>query len=306
MESLFEKVRSGHIWSIPGGIHPPGNKAQTSEQPIGQMPIPKTLIIPIKQHIGQAGKLLVKTGDFVLKGQPLTEPLKAMSLPVHAPTSGQISAIEQHPIAHASGMAEPCIFIDTDGKDTWVERQPMPHYTDQTPEYLVNKLKQAGISGLGGAGFPAYVKSASLRKINYLIINATECEPYISADDALIQRNAESIIQGIDVIATLVNPELVLIGIEDDKPKAIKALQRAAEHRHDIKIKVFPSKYPSGGEKQLIVILTGLEVPAAGRPRDLGLLCLNPATVYSIYNAVINGFCKSRYNLDTAIFIELE
>jgi len=287
MESLYNQVQNGKIWPLTGGVHPPNNKAKASEQPIASLPIPQQLIIPVKQHIGVAGKLLVNVGENVLKGQALTEPVKAMSLPIHAPTSGIISKIAEHPIAHPSGLSEPCIFIDTDGQDTWVERKPLPHYTGETPEYLVDKLKQAGISGLGGAGFPAYVKSASLRKINYLIINATECEPYICADDALIRRNAESIIQGIDIVANIVHPEMIIIGIEDDKPEAIKALKRAAEHRHDIHIRVFPSKYPSGGEKQLIHILTGQHVPTGGLPIDIGILVHNIGTLFAIYNAVI-------------------
>ena len=287
METLFEQVNQGKIWPLIGGVHPPTNKAIASAKPIAQLPIPEMLIIPIKQHIGVAGRLIVKEGDNVLKGQALTEPTQNMSLPVHASTSGQVVRIADHPIAHASGLKEPCIFIKTDGQDNWIAREPNPHYTGETPEYLVNKIKMAGISGLGGAGFPAYVKSASLRKINYLIVNATECEPYICADDALIRQDAESIIQGIDIIANLVNPEKILIGIEDDKPEAIKRLQDVTEHRHDIDVRVFPSRYPSGGEKQLIHILTGQQVPSGGLPIDVGILVHNTGTLHAIYKAVM-------------------
>lgn len=287
MESLFEQVEHGRIWPLEGGVHPPACKENTSGLPIVQMPLPKTLILPLKQHIGTVGKLLVNEGDKVLKGQPLTEPEKGLSLPIHAPTSGTVSKIEPHPVAHPSGLSEPCLFLTPDGEETWVAREPLPHFTGETPEYLVHRIKMAGISGLGGAGFPAYVKSASLRNINYLIINATECEPYITSDESLVQRSAQNIVQGIDVVASIVHPNMILIGIEDDKPQAIKALVDATEHRDDIHIRVFPAKYPSGGEKQLIKILTGEEVPSGGYPVDVGILVHNIGTLFAIYKAVV-------------------
>jgi electron transport complex protein RnfC len=287
VESLFEQVQNGRLWPLTGGIHPPSHKEITSSQPISQLPIPAQLIVPLKQHIGIQGKLLVAQGDTVLKGQPLTQPVQGLSLPVHAPTSGTITKIESHPIAHPSALSEPCIFIEPDGEDSWVDREPLPHFREETPEFLVEKIKMAGISGLGGAGFPAYVKSKSLRKVNYLIINATECEPYITADDTLIQRDAQTIIQGIDIVASIVNPDMIIVGIEDDKPAAIKSLKLATEHRDDIHIRVFPSKYPSGGEKQLINILTGQQVPSGGIAIDIGILVHNIGTLHAIYKAVV-------------------
>ncbi len=287
MESLFEQVAQGRIWPLQGGVHPPACKENTSGLPIIPMPLPEVLVLPLKQHIGEGGKLLVSAGDKVLKGQPLTEPVKGLSLPIHAPTSGTVIKIEAHPVAHPSALSEPCLFLAPDGQEQWVERKPMAHFCAETPEYLVSKIKQAGISGLGGAGFPAYIKSSSLRNINYLIVNATECESYITADESLIRRSAENIIQGIDVIANIVNPNMILIGIEDDKPEAIKALEQALEHRHDIHLRVFPAKYPSGGEKQLIKILTGEEVPSGGYPVDVGILVHNVGTLYAVYKAVV-------------------
>ncbi|MFT5163305.1 MAG: electron transport complex protein RnfC, partial [Alteromonadaceae bacterium] len=287
MESLFEKVQHGHIWPLTGGIHPPSHKEVTSNQVIATMPLPDTLIVPIKQHIGVPGKLLVSEGDKVLKGQPLTGLVKGLSLPVHAPTSGQISKITQHPVAHPSGINEVCVFIQTDGQEQWAPRLPISHYASESAEFLIEKIKMAGISGMGGAGFPAYIKSSTPRKINYLIINATECEPYISADDVLIQRHAQEIIQGIDIVSTIIRPEMVLIGIENDKPKAIAALKAASEHRDDIHIRVFPARYPSGGEKQLISTLTGQQVPSGGLPLDIGALVHNIGTLYAIYKAIV-------------------
>ncbi|MCJ8271328.1 MAG: electron transport complex subunit RsxC, partial [Psychrosphaera sp.] len=314
MESLFEQVENGRLWSLTGGIHPPSHKEHTSAQPISQLPIPKQLIVPLKQHIGVQGKLLVSEGDTVLKGQPLTSPVQGLSLPVHAPTSGKISKIEAHPIAHPSALSEPCIFIEPDGEDSWVDREPLPHYCEETPEFLVEKIKMAGISGLGGAGFPAYVKSKSLRNVNYLIVNATECEPYITADDTLIQRDAQAIIQGIDIVASIVNPNMIIIGIEDDKPAAIECLKLACAHRDDSHIRVFPSKYPSGGEKQLINILTGQQVPSGGIAIDIGILVHNIGTLHAIYKAVVcdeplisrivtvtGGAVKSPQNLEVLV-----
>jgi electron transport complex protein RnfC len=287
VESLFEKVQSGHTWSLVGGVHPPSHKETTGNLPIAPLPLPQTLIVPLRQHIGVAGKLLVAIGDKVLKGQPLTTPAKGLSLPVHAPSSGEITDITDHPIAHPSGLSEPCVVIKTDGLEQWVDRLPIEHYASESSEFLLNKIKMAGIAGMGGAGFPAFIKSGSNKKIQYLIINATECEPYISADDTLIQQSAGDILQGIDIIATIVRPEMILIGIEDDKPKAIAALKAASEHRDDIHIRVFPARYPSGGEKQLISILTGQQVPSGGLPLDIGMMVHNIGTLHAIYRAVI-------------------
>ena len=248
MDSLFEQVEKGRVWPLTGGVHPPAAKESTRNSGITPLPLPKQLVIPLKQHIGIEGRLLVEPGESVLKGQPLTEPLKGLCVPVHAPTSGKITAIKPHTGAHPSGLDEPCIFLEPDGEERWVQREPMLHFTGETPEYLVNKIKMAGISGMGGAGFPSFVKSASLRNINYLIINATECEPYITADEALIRRSSEEIVRGIDVVANIVQPNMTLIGIEDDKPEAIEALKEATAHRDDIHIRVFPARYPSGGK----------------------------------------------------------
>ena len=289
MLSLIEQIKSGKLWDFPGGIHPPENKTQSTRDNLVQAKIPSELILPIKQHIGKAGDLIVEPGSYVLKGQPLTKCNTAFTVPVHAPTSGTVVAIEQRTVAHPSGLTEPCIIIAPDFKDTWCERNPMPDYTQTSPEDLIEKVRQAGISGMGGAGFPTARKIESGQsKIEMLVVNAAECEPYITADDMLMREHAEEIIAGIKVVEHILAPKMSIIGIEDNKPQAIAALQKAAEHEENIVIRVVPTKYPSGGAKQLIKILTNLEVPSGGRSTDIGQMVLNVGTIQAIKRAVID------------------
>ncbi|WP_342607340.1 electron transport complex subunit RsxC [Vibrio tritonius] len=289
MLSLIEQIKSGKLWDFPGGIHPPENKTQSTRDNLVQAKIPSELILPIKQHIGKAGDLIVEPGSYVLKGQPLTKCNTAFTVPVHAPTSGTVVAIEQRTVAHPSGLTEPCIIIAPDFKDTWCERNPMPDYPQTSPEDLIEKVRQAGISGMGGAGFPTARKIESGQsKIEMLVVNAAECEPYITADDMLMREHAEEIIAGIKVVEHILAPKMSIIGIEDNKPQAIAALQKAAEHEENIVIRVVPTKYPSGGAKQLIKILTNLEVPSGGRSTDIGQMVLNVGTIQAIKRAVID------------------
>jgi electron transport complex protein RnfC len=287
--SLIEQIKSGALWDFPGGIHPPENKQQSNAAALAYADIADELVLPLKQHIGKAGDLLVSVGDQVKKGQPLTKATSTLMLPIHAPTSGEISAIEPRTTAHPSGLAELSIVIKTDKQDSWGPRPSYIPFMDQTPEQLIEAIRQAGISGLGGAGFPTARKiQSSLTRVEILIINAAECEPYITADDALMRHHAEEIIQGIDVLEHILKPQLVIIGIEDNKPEAVAALELAARDR-DFVIRVIPTKYPSGGEKQLIKILTNKEVPAGGIPADIGLVVHNVGTVYAIKRAMIDG-----------------
>ena len=289
MLSLIEQIKSGKLWDFPGGIHPPENKTQSTRDGLVQAKIPNELILPIKQHIGKAGDLLVEPGSYVLKGQPLTKCNTAFTVPVHAPTSGTVMAIEQRTVAHPSGLTEPCIIIAPDFNDSWCGRNPMPDYTQASPEDLIEKVRQAGISGMGGAGFPTARKIESGQsKIEMLVVNAAECEPYITADDMLMREHAEEIIAGIKIVEHILAPKMSVIGIEDNKPQAIAALQKAAEHEENIVIRVVPTKYPSGGAKQLIKILTNLEVPSGGRSTDIGQMVLNVGTIQAIKRAVID------------------
>ncbi|GEM79856.1 electron transport complex subunit RsxC [Vibrio superstes] len=289
MLSLIEQIRSGHLWDFPGGIHPPEHKAQSLTHKIGRANIANEIVIPVKQHIGKEGDLLVKVGDSVLKGQPLTQYHTSLSLPVHASTSGVVTAIEPRTGCHPSGLPELSIVIKPDHKDTWIEHSGLTNYQELSAEELVNVIRQAGISGMGGAGFPTARKLQSgFGRTDVLIINAAECEPYITADDSLMREYAEQVIQGIEILSHILKPKLCIIGIEDNKPDAIQALNKAGEN-HDIVIRVIPTKYPSGGERQLIKVLTNREVPSSGLPADIGIMVQNVGSAFAVKRAVIDG-----------------
>ncbi|EKO3831416.1 electron transport complex subunit RsxC [Vibrio harveyi] len=289
MLSLIEQIRTGSLWDFPGGVHPAENKKQSNKTELVHAAIPSEIVLPLKQHIGKAGNLLIAVGDKVLKGQQLTASDSGFTVPVHAPTSGQVTAIEPRTVAHPSGLSELCAVITPDGNDAWCEKTPVADYTQESADALIDVIRLAGISGMGGAGFPTAKKIQSgIARTEILIVNAAECEPYITADDKLMQEHADELIQGIEIVEHILKPKLTIIGIEDNKPAAIKALEQAAMNK-DIVIRVIPTKYPSGGEKQLIKILTNKEVPSGAIPADIGILVQNVGSLYSIKRAVIDG-----------------
>ncbi|MCP1437064.1 electron transport complex protein RnfC [Erwinia persicina] len=289
MRNLFKLFKKEKLWDFQGGIHPPEMKTQSSRTPLRQLPLPSHFIIPLKQHIGHEGEMLVKPGDKVLRGQPLTFGRGRM-LPVHAPTSGTVDDIAPHMTAHPSALAEMCIFITPDGEDRWIEKNPLADYRQHERAAIVERIHQAGVAGLGGAGFPTATKlRGGLRGVKTLIINAAECEPYITADDRLMQDCADEVIEGSRILGWVLQAERVLIGIEDNKPEAIAALKKALGGATDMQIRVIPTKYPSGGAKQLTKILTGLEVPHGGRSTDIGVLMQNVGTAWAVKRAIIDG-----------------
>jgi electron transport complex protein RnfC len=288
VKSIIERIDRGQFWKFHGGIHPPEQKTLTNEKPIRSIELPEELVLPLQQHIGQAGTLLVKEGDYVLKGQQLTKCSSPMAVPIHAPTSGTINAIKPAVLAHPSGLTGPCLFMTPDGEDKWQTRTPCEDFYGLSREVIVNKIANAGIAGMGGAGFPTHIKVNTKPVINFLIINAAECEPYITADDLLIREHSTSIVDGIKILDHLLLPEFILIGIEDNKPEAIKALQQATKKWDKVRVCVLPTKYPTGGEKQLIKALTGKEVQSGMLPINLGIVMQNVATCFAIADAVIN------------------
>ena len=285
---------SRKLFSFHGGVHPPFHKDDSNKLPIISAGIPAQLVLPLRQHIGIDAEALVAVGDNVYKGQIIAEANHhGLSANIHASSSGKVSAIEERSLPHASGLTGLCIIIDTDGKDDWgkCKLAPYPDYQSTDISKLLERVQEAGIVGLGGAVFPTVVKlsSSSKKPIKTLIINAAECEPYITCDDRLMRERSAEIIAGIKIIQHMVKPEECLIGIEDNKPEAIKIMRKACEGESSIEVVAIPTIYPSGGEKQLIEILTGKEVPAGSLPMNIGILGQNVGTVYSIYQAVVEG-----------------
>lgn len=282
----------GKVFAFHGGIHPPENKKQSTRTPIATAPIPAVLTVPIQQHIGIPAKVLVNVGDQVLKGQMIAAAEGRISASVHAPTSGKVVDISMQPVPHASGLSAQCVVIETDGQEQWSETQGLADYTALSKPELIDFIRDKGIAGMGGAGFPTDVKLhlGDDHIVNTLIINAAECEPYITADDMLMRERADRIVRGIEVIHHLLKPHHVVIGIEDNKAHAIRVLEEQLKgHPLNIDIVVVPTKYPSGGEKQLIKLLTGVEVPSGGIPADVGIVCQNVGTAAAISDAVFDG-----------------
>lgn len=289
MEKLLEQIQKGTVWQFPGGVHPPQQKSLSNGANIARLPLPDKLVVALKQHIGANGKLLVEKGQRVLKGQALTKPVANWSVPVHAPSSGVITEIAPKPSAHPSALPELSVVIEPDGKDEWCTLNPISEPKTLSHTQLVDIIHQAGISGMGGAGFPTYIKADTKQKIDFFIVNAVECEPYITADDTLMREHAAEIIQGIELMQQLLDPTICIVGIEDNKPEAIAAMTKAAEHNNKIIVQTVPTVYPSGGEKQLIKLMTNREVPSMGIPADIGVLMHNTGTLYAVQQAVYEG-----------------
>ncbi len=281
------------LWTFHGGLHLPDEKALSRGVPLTAAPLSPLLVIPLQQHIGAPAKPLVAVGDQVGKGQLIGEAQGTMSATVHAPSSGTVVAIEERPVPHASGLSAPCILIATDGRDAWADL-PSPLGPRPDPEALLERVRWAGIVGLGGAAFPSSVK-LSVRpgqRIRTLILNGAECEPYITCDDRLMRDRPGSILAGARLLRDLLQVEECLIAVEDNKPEAMAALRQALAAGEDldgIEPVVIPTLYPSGGEKQLIHILTGKEVPSRGIPAQIGILCQNIATAAAIAEAAEEG-----------------
>ncbi|QWZ96361.1 electron transport complex subunit RsxC [Aeromonas sp. FDAARGOS 1411] len=289
MHSLLERIKAGTLWDFHGGIHPADNKLQSSQSPVVDAGLPPRLIIPLRQHAGPAGDLLVQVGDKVKKGQPLTRYAKGRIVPVHASTSGTITEIGNHTVAHPSGLGDLCVILTPDGEDEWGERNGKADYWNLERGELLERIQQAGVAGLGGAVFPTHSKLDGRGQLTeILIVNGLECEPYITTDDRLMQQYADEIMDGIRVLKHLLKPKLTLIGVEDNKPEAIEQLTRHATDP-DVLVKTVPTKYPSGGAKQTIELLTGRQVPKGGRAVDIGIMVLNVATVFAIKRAIIDG-----------------
>ncbi|KPQ01157.1 electron transport complex subunit RsxC [Marinobacter sp. HL-58] len=278
------------LWSFPGGIHPAENKHISTARPIAGAGLPELLVLPLQQHIGEPAEPCVDIGERVLKGQKIADVTGGMGVPVHAPTSGTIESISLQPVPHPSGMSDLCITLRPDGQDQWTALRPIDNYRDLDRETILDLIRDAGISGMGGAGFPTNIKlrPPKDRKVDTLILNGAECEPYITADDMSMRERADEILAGLRIMAWILRPERCVIAIEDNKPEAIAAIRKAAEGTQT-EVTVIPTRYPSGGEKQLIQILTGMEVPSGGIPADIGVMCQNVGTAMAVSAAIFRG-----------------
>ncbi|NJD05473.1 MAG: electron transport complex subunit RsxC [Methylococcaceae bacterium] len=255
-------------------------------------PLSPRLIFPLLQRDGRNAKPRVTVGQRVLKGQPIAGGESPGQPFIHASSSGVIAAIDDRLLPHPSGLSGPCIVLDADGHDEVVEFAGVTDYRDEAPEVLAERLHAAGIVGLGGAGFPTAVKvRPDGVRVDTLILNGAECEPYISCDDALLRHRAAEVLEGARILLHILQAERCLVGIEEDMPQASDALTAALGgwNGDGIEIAPVPAIYPTGGEKLLIRVLTGREVPADGIPAEVGVVCQNVATAAAVYRAVVLG-----------------
>ncbi|MDQ6982392.1 MAG: electron transport complex subunit RsxC [Mariprofundus sp.] len=280
--------------SFPGGVHPDQHKL-TGASPIEICELAPVHILPMKQHIGAPCSPLVHIGDKVLRGQKIAKSKGYVSVPVHAPTSGTIVKIEEHPIAHPSGMGMASIFIETDGDDAVDETlEPITDWMNTDPAVLRERARMCGLAGLGGAVFPTFIKLVRDKRfpIETVILNGVECEPYLTSDHRLMAEYTEDILTGMRIIQHMVGASAGIIAIEDNKPEALTAMHEAlanADDMNHVRVVELPTRYPQGGEKQLIYSLTGLEIPAGKLPMHVGVICQNVATTKALYDAVVLG-----------------
>jgi electron transport complex protein RnfC len=253
------------------------------------VPVPAQLILPLAQHVGEPAQPIVGIGERVLKGQLIADTEGSLGAPVHASSSGRIVAIEPWPISRRNGDRAPCIVIETDGEDRAVEpaEAPVP-FNSLPPDILAAKILQGGIVGLGGAVFPTAQKlmQANSVDVTQLLLNGVECEPYISCDDMLMRERAEEIIRGGQILMHALGIDACFIVVESDKPEAIEALGDMLAKVGDprVVLKQVPTIYPSGGEDQLVQLVTRREVPSGGLPSDVGCLVQNVGTAAAVYD----------------------
>ena len=282
------------LGTLHGGLRLPGHKSASTSQPIVEVPVPSQLVLPITQHVGDPSQPVVGIGERVLKGQLIAESDGTLGAPVHAPSSGKIIAIEPWPVSRRYGENAPCIIIECDGKDEAIQRADAPaNFTTLAAEDLLTKILQGGIVGLGGAVFPTAQKLMQARtcKIDHLLLNGVECESYISCDDLLMRERAGEIISGAQILMHALQIDACFIAVESDKPDAIRALGMVLGEISDDKIviKQVPTIYPSGGEDQLVQLVTNREVPSGGLPTDVGCLVQNVGTTAAIHDWIVDN-----------------
>ena len=273
-----------------GGIHPPEFKEFTEHLEIKDMPLPKTVFIPLSQHIGAPAKPLVKVGDHVLTGQKIGELGGFVSSSVHASLSGKVKKISERDVVN--GNTAVCIEIESDGEDQWIDSSKLNRsLEDLTSAEIIDVIKEAGIVGLGGAGFPSYVKLLPPDdvKIDSVILNGAECEPFLTCDHRLMVEESQKVVDGLRALMKAVNVENGYIAIEENKPDAIKEMTKACEEYTNIKVVTLVTKYPQGGEKQIITAVLGRKVPSGKLPMHIGVIVNNIHTAVAVAEAVKTG-----------------
>ncbi|MDZ8120125.1 electron transport complex subunit RsxC [Pontiella agarivorans] len=272
-----------------GGVHPNDSKALSAHKAIQTAPLYDTYKVIMHQNIGAPPELLVKKGDAVKKGSLLCKASGFVSVPLHAPTSGTVKLIDKVP--GPTGVSVPCIVIEADGEDEWGSPfEPMADWRQTDPAELKQRVWDAGVVGMGGAGFPAHVKLSPPedKPVDKLILNGAECEPYLTADHRLMLEQAEEVVLGAAILARILGLEGAVIGVESNKPDAIQALEKVAGE-YNVEVASLPVNYPQGAEKQLIYAITGREVPVGKLPSDVGCVVQNVASAVAVAEAVVKG-----------------
>lgn len=279
---------------FPGGLVLDDRKAMATRTLVETAAVPGELVIPLQQHIGKSAVPLVEVGQRVLGGEVIARAQGEISACIHATSSGTVTAIAERLIPHPSGLSAPCIVIETDGRDEFAAPAPLSDWETAPEEDIRRHIRDAGIVGLGGATFPTDVKltAVAANSVERLILNGAECEPYICCDDMLMRERAAEVVSGARIMLRALQINRCQLAIEDNKPEAETALRQAiadAGCEEIIELVIVPSVYPEGGERQLIQVLTGREVPADGLPIDIGVVCNNVGTAVAVHDAVIEG-----------------
>ena len=277
-------------FSFFGGVHPKENKFYACDNPTLEFPEPDILVVPMSQHIGASCTPLVKKGDLVKKGQKIGDHA-GLCAPIHAPVSGKVKSVEMKP--HTSGTTMTSVVIENDHLDTLhedIKPRKQEEVDALSAEELIAIIREGGIVGMGGATFPTHVKlSSAIGKVDTIIVNAGECEPFITADDRLCREYPRELISGLKIIMKILGLNTAHIGIEDNKPEAARTLRACLCTQDGITVDVLPAKYPQGAEKQLIYAITGREVPSGGLPAAVGCAVFNAATCKAIHDVIYEG-----------------
>ena len=275
-----------NVWKFKGGVHPP-TKKMAKDSKIENAVVSKHFYIFLAQNSGNPPKPIVAAGDEVKTGQKIAEADGFVSVPLHSPVTGKVVEIkkEKHPV---TGRPADLMVIEKTREDEWTKLDPVKPYTDYSADEIKKRVLDAGIVGLGGATFPTHVKLAPSKKVDTIILNGAECEPYLTIDDRMMIENSEEICKGGVAIAKAVGAQKIFVGIEENKDKAIEAMKKAGAPL-GIEVVVLPAKYPQGSEKHLIFAITKKEVPSGGLPMDVGVVVDNVSTARAIYRALQYG-----------------